>query len=313
MDEPKREEFLIPRQKIQKEKRPVQSCFSIFILSTDSSKPNKSLNFSRKVVISIFIIAFLSLGGVVRCAFCAACRIYTVTAVKNEKRKHGRLALSHKQLDSCVTDLIVQIHTYKPGKTVKTVQKNQEICKAGLYIFADVSNFERAVDLIPKIDYTHHNYTERAFLSTPFSQNGSNFSSEPEFICPVPGVITSKFGVRSDPVFEGTEVHHGVDIAYKIWTPVLAVSEGIVIWSGARNRFGNVVIINHDKCDYQTIYAHLQKTSVIEGQTVNKGQIIGFLGNSGKSTGPHLHYEVRRHGKPLDPIQFLYSSNTVAD
>jgi len=121
---------------------------------------------------------------------------------------------------------------------------------------------------------------------------------------PVPGVyrITSKFGPRVDPVEFLDGFHTGLDIGVSKNTSVVAVEEGKVIFAGFAGNYGYVIFIKHEK--YITRYCHLSKIYVKEKDEVFRGEIIGLVGSTGKSTGPHLHFEVRRGSKALDPLQF---------
>jgi murein DD-endopeptidase MepM/ murein hydrolase activator NlpD len=113
---------------------------------------------------------------------------------------------------------------------------------------------------------------------------------------------------RSHPVLNIPSFHRGIDFSARVGTPVLATAEGTVE-SVIRSRYGygNKIILKHDN-DYSTVYAHLFEIKVTRGDTVIVGQEIGTVGNSGLSTGPHLHYEIRRNGKPIDPLS-LYQIN----
>lgn len=118
------------------------------------------------------------------------------------------------------------------------------------------------------------------------------------------GWLSSFFGVRSDP-FTGRLAHHdGVDIAGKLGSNILAVAAGVVTWSGDRFGYGNLVEINHGN-GYVTRYGHNQKNLVQVGDTVKKGQILALMGSSGRSTGPHVHFEVIRDGRVVDPIKYV--------
>lgn len=115
---------------------------------------------------------------------------------------------------------------------------------------------------------------------------------------------TSSYGWRSDP-FRGTRAFHsGGDIADKLGVPVVAAGEGTVIFSGWRFGYGNMVEIRHTR-GFTTRYAHLSKRIANEGDRVYPGDLIALLGNSGRSTGPHLHFEVRRDGQALNPYPFV--------
>lgn len=123
---------------------------------------------------------------------------------------------------------------------------------------------------------------------------------------PARGFITSEFGWRKDPLTGSTEYHEGVDIAGAYGAPVRAAAEGLVIESGNDAGYGKVVVIDHGY-GIVTRYAHLSRSYVVVGQKVKKGGVIGAVGSSGKSTGPHVHYEVRIDGVPVNPVKYLFS------
>ncbi|NKB38910.1 MAG: peptidoglycan DD-metalloendopeptidase family protein [Gammaproteobacteria bacterium] len=118
------------------------------------------------------------------------------------------------------------------------------------------------------------------------------------------GWMSSLYGYRSDPMSGKKEFHQGVDFAGKPETPITAVAAGIVIWSGIRYGYGDLVEISHGN-GYTTRYAHNKKNLVSVGEKVEKGEIIALMGASGRSTGTHVHFEVLRHGKHLNPNKYL--------
>lgn len=120
------------------------------------------------------------------------------------------------------------------------------------------------------------------------------------------GLLSSKFGPRIDPFTGKRAQHKGIDIAGKEGSNILAVGDGVVIWSGKRSGFGNLVEIDHGD-GYITRYGHNSKTLVNNGDKVSKGQVIALMGSTGRSTGPHVHIEVLHHGKPVDPAGYLAS------
>ena len=115
---------------------------------------------------------------------------------------------------------------------------------------------------------------------------------------PVRGPITSPFGNRWG------RLHAGIDIGAGSGTPIRAAKEGSVIFSGVMNGYGNVVIINHGE-GLSTLYAHQSRLGAREGQAVGKGDVIGYVGSTGHSTGPHLHFETRVGGTPRNPRPYL--------
>ncbi|MCS7253836.1 MAG: peptidoglycan DD-metalloendopeptidase family protein [Armatimonadota bacterium] len=121
------------------------------------------------------------------------------------------------------------------------------------------------------------------------------------FVRPVVGMVTSGFGYRVHPVFKVVRFHTGIDIAADYGTPIRAAAGGTVVFSGWRRAYGLTVIIDHGN-GIATLYAHCSRLYVSEGETVEAGQIIAAVGSTGLSTGPHLHFEVRRYGTPVNPF-----------
>ena len=118
------------------------------------------------------------------------------------------------------------------------------------------------------------------------------------------GFISSYFGKREDP-FSGHEAYHkGVDFAGTAGANVIAVAAGVVTWAGARSGYGNLVEINHGD-GYVTRYAHNERALVSVGQTVKRGEPVALLGSTGHSTGPHVHFEVLRNGRQVDPLSYV--------
>ena len=118
------------------------------------------------------------------------------------------------------------------------------------------------------------------------------------------GFISSYFGEREDP-FSGHEAYHkGVDFAGTVGSNVMAVAAGVVTWAGERTGYGNLVEINHGD-GFVTRYAHNARTLVLVGQTVKRGEAVALMGSTGRSTGPHVHFEVLRNGRQVDPLSFI--------
>jgi murein DD-endopeptidase MepM/ murein hydrolase activator NlpD len=119
--------------------------------------------------------------------------------------------------------------------------------------------------------------------------------------------IASYYGYRTDPFYKIKKFHEGLDFSAPVGTEVYATGDGVVTrierLSGG---YGNYIIIDHG-FSYETLYAHLSKFEVRRGQKVKRGQVIGYVGNSGKSTAPHLHYEVRRNGRPVNPVHYFFN------
>lgn len=119
--------------------------------------------------------------------------------------------------------------------------------------------------------------------------------------------IASGFGYRIDPVYKTTKFHAGLDFSAPQGTPIYATADGTVAMSGnAGNGYGNHVIIKHGY-GYETLYGHMVRVKARAGQKVKRGEVIGWVGSTGKSTGPHCHYEVHKYNQKIDPIYFFYN------
>lgn len=129
-------------------------------------------------------------------------------------------------------------------------------------------------------------------------------STSAPVLWPVIGPITGSFGERVDPFNGEGAFHAGVDISSRYGEPVLAPADGVVSYADFYNGYGRMLQIDHGN-NLSTRYGHLSGFAVTDGQTVHKGQVIGYVGLSGRSTGPHLHYEVRIHDTPVNPHKFL--------
>lgn len=154
---------------------------------------------------------------------------------------------------------------------------------------------------LSSLDGTLHEVQER------LDERARWISSMPT-IAPVRGLTTSSYGVRRDPVHGGRAFHQGIDISAAPGAPVLATAAGIITTSGWSGGLGKAVFISHGY-GLATRYAHLSDVTVQEGERVDRGDVIGYVGNTGRSTGYHLHYEVRENGQPTNPMGHILDKN----
>lgn len=122
------------------------------------------------------------------------------------------------------------------------------------------------------------------------------------------GWMSSRFGRRTDPFTGKIAWHAGVDFAGKDGADIISVAAGVVTWSGERYGYGNLVEINHGN-GFKTRYAHCKENLVKVGDVVKKGQIVALMGSSGRSTGPHVHFEVYKHGRAVDPASYIHRAS----
>ncbi|MFC4150104.1 M23 family metallopeptidase [Micromonospora mangrovi] len=125
---------------------------------------------------------------------------------------------------------------------------------------------------------------------------------------PLAGRLTSRYGTRLDPYYHVWQVHPGVDLAAPVGTPIVAAADGRVSRAGWYGGYGNYTCVDHGRADGQrlsTCYGHQSRLLVVPGQRVRAGQVIGLVGSTGASTGPHLHFEVRLGGRAVDPLPWI--------
>jgi len=135
-------------------------------------------------------------------------------------------------------------------------------------------------------------------------ESGGQPGATGRMIWPSRGRLVSRFGYRRHPLWGGTHLHTGIDIGAPYGEPIRAADGGEVIFSGWWDGYGKAVVIDHGS-NLSTVYGHMSRIYVQSGQRLGKSQIIGLIGSTGFSTGPHLHFEVRRNGRPVNPLPYL--------
>jgi murein DD-endopeptidase MepM/ murein hydrolase activator NlpD len=175
---------------------------------------------------------------------------------------------------------------------------------------ADISAEGR---LVPTISESLHDYN---FLrSSAVTRPGASYarrwhSNTIPSIWPVDGRLMGPYGQRTDP-FSGEGAYHtGVDISAPSGTPIRAAADGIVSFAARSGGYGRLVIVDHGG-GFETYYAHLSRYDVLQGQEIRRGNVVGAVGSSGRVTAPHLHYEVRNGGAPVNPYRFLARPSTT--
>lgn len=172
---------------------------------------------------------------------------------------------------------------------------------------ADISSEGR---LIPTIQESIEEYDllRTANLTSYYHRYSRSWQTNTRpSLWPVDGRLEGAFGRRTDPFSGEGAIHRGVDICAPIGTPVRAAADGVVVHAQVMSGFGRLVVIDHGN-GYQTYYAHLSRFAVIPGQEIRQGEVLGAVGASGRVTAPHLHYEVRRHGNPENPVRYMGST-----
>ena len=185
--------------------------------------------------------------------------------------------------------------------------------------FLDMSSYDIIFQTSTEADYIEQRICQQ---SSSFNEIADLLQKNSEKLECIPAIqpilnknlrsISSGFGRRVDPIFHTRRMHTGIDFSAAKGVKVFATGKGVVIEAGRRAGYGNTVVINHG-FGYTTVYAHLQKINVKPRQKVTRAQVIGTVGSTGKSTGPHLHYEVRYHGTPVDPVNYFFLDLSPAE
>ena len=163
-------------------------------------------------------------------------------------------------------------------------------------------------DVSESID--QYNFLKAASFDGIYHRYGYQWHAHAEpSLWPVNGVLRSAFGERLDPFSGEGAFHTGIDIATPVGTPVQATADGVVLNAGWGGNYGKLVVIDHGN-SIETYYAHLSQCLVIAGQEVHRGEVIAYSGGTGRATGPHIHYEVRLAGTPVNPYRYLMRVHT---
>ena len=175
---------------------------------------------------------------------------------------------------------------------------------------ADIADEGR---LVPTFDETleNYNFLKSAKLSTFYHRYPHTWQTNIRpSLWPVDGRLLSPFGRRDDPFSGATAFHSGADISASVGTPVKVTADGVVTHAEFSGNYGRLIVVDHGN-GFQTCYAHLSRFEVLPGQEVRRGQVIAATGASGRVTSPHLHYEVRMSGHPVNPYAYLAKAPTA--
>lgn len=214
-------------------------------------------------------------------------------------------------LTACSRGARQLVHTVRPGDTLSAIGVRygvpfQDISR--LNDLADPDKIEAGQRLrIPHGGTDSRTSGRRQLAGQAVKQKPGSPRPAPttgRFLWPTTGVLTSRFGPRNN------SFHDGIDIAAPVGTPVVAAAPGEVIYSGELRGYGKVIIVRHGN-GYASVYAHNSTHYVKQGQFVKQGQRIAAVGKTGRATGPNLHFEIRRHNKPRNPLKLLPSNRQV--
>ena len=276
--------------------------FTVIVVSHDGGKKRSFVVTSRLLKTALFSLCFLIVGlstfGFIRWQI--------------NHRMQQRQAKRIEQLEASLKDLYqidTQIRTLLGVKQRTVEDLEQGIGGRTLMELTDnlegppsptLAKNSAIAPLEDQIDLQEKSFAE---LLTYAQQKNNELVAIPT-IWPVKGWISSGFGWRNHPFTGKRELHEGIDIVNAVGVPILAPADGRVVTTSRDPGFGLVLKIDHGY-GYETIYGHLLKFAVIKREWVKRGQIIAYLGNTGMSTGPHLHYEIHKNGRAVNPWWYL--------
>jgi len=285
----------------------------------------KSLNFLeikhfKEKALAVFIISVLLFSSILFGVFYLVSNLYNkddyLQSLKKEnellKDRFSVLTDKYSHLESelqSITDisnelrLAVDLTPISVEERTLGVGGTNPISKLYKELGSDVSDAIDIADVVlKKFEFEKTQYDE---ISSKLKQNEDLFESIPAIVPTEGHYISESYGMRMHPILKIKKMHTGIDIINNVGTSVKASGKGKVVFAGVKGGYGLTVEIDHG-FGYQTIYAHLSKINVKEGQIVNRNQLIAKSGNSGLSSGPHLHYEVLHNGQNLNPAEFFF-------
>lgn len=224
--------------------------------------------------------------------------------VKTLQQQMGEL----EKRDNEVYRSIFEATPVSDSARTKAVEKKKELKKIEL-----MSDDELGKDIAKTLDNiaarATYQFDSYGTIEKLIKNQGDKLASIPA-IQPVSNKeltrIASGFGFRIHPIYGIAKMHNGLDFTAPQGTPIYATGDGVVTTAGAGGGAGNHVIINHGY-GYETVYMHMVRIKANVGQKVKRGEVIGWVGSTGASTGPHCHYEVHINGEPVDPVYFFYN------
>ena len=302
-----------------------------FILTgAAASGGSRGLGLPRFLAVFLILVVTVGLVGFGRMVYLGAgyaLAMYSVSELQRTNRKLGEQMENLERFVSLKTENIAMLAAYEDRARLRYGMEaiSGDVRKAGVGGLPSRDDVFYASMLDPQIvkaeslrmQVSALNYQaelQESTLKQVFNeaQRVQNDLSKRPSIWPATGRLTSTFGFRYHP-FNGLRLmHEGLDIANSTWTPIYATANGQVSEVSSGTDFGNLVKIKHDSV-YTTLYAHLQKAAVTVGQPVKRGDVVGYMGNTGRSTGSHLHYEVHRNGRAINPMAFIVPEDQIVD
>lgn len=228
------------------------------------------------------------------------------------RRENRELQTANEQFGKSVDSLRTQLRTVEDRtRKLAIIAGITTLDEASHGGSGGLRNDERAAnpyrDDVDKMSFRSHSLAnDLSALEEKFVAQSRMLSSTPS-IAPVRGILTDGFGGRSDPFTREPGQHNAIDISSAVGQPIRSPADGIVVKAEWASGYGNVIYISHGY-GYSTRYGHLSSFASRPGQRVKRGDVIGYVGSTGRSTGPHLHYEVRVNNNPVNPLEYILNA-----
>jgi murein DD-endopeptidase MepM/ murein hydrolase activator NlpD len=240
--------------------------------------------------------------------FTSLSQTHELSMLRHENRE---LQSANEQFGNSVESLRTQLRTVEDRTRklaiVAGITTLDEASKGGTGGARDDSTSSPFRDDLDKMSFRSHSLNkDLSVLEQKFVAQSRLLSSTPS-IAPVRGILTDGFGGRKDPFTRQPGQHNAIDISSAVGQPIRAPADGIIVKAEWANGYGNVIYMSHGY-GYSTRYAHLAGFAVKPGARVNRGDVIGYVGSTGRSTGPHLHYEVRVNNTPVNPLEYILNA-----
>jgi murein DD-endopeptidase MepM/ murein hydrolase activator NlpD len=242
--------------------------------------------------------------------FTSLSQTHELTKLSRENRE---LQTANEQFSKSVESLRTQLRTVEDRTRklaiiagISTLDETSQGGVGGLRP-PDLGDNPYRDDLDKMAFRSHRLDKDLSVLEKKFVAQAQLLASTPS-IAPVRGILTDGFGGRSDPFTGEPGTHNAIDISSAVGQAVRSPADGIVVKAEWANGYGNVIYIAHPYSGYSTRYGHLSQFAVQPGHHVKRGDIIGYVGSTGRSTGPHLHYEVRLNNNPVNPLEYIWNA-----
>lgn len=299
--------------------------FYTVLILPDATSPARKFHITKPIVTavsSLVALSFLAFAFFLYQYVNLNVHMLELKQLRQEAGERGLLAQKVSQLESELTQLreldrrlrVVAGLDKGEDQRTRVAQGGAETLSRNALLEAVRQRTGRLVDWVGRdLESLGQEITsrERSFRELKkFLDNKRSVLASTPTIWPVKGLITAGYGYRRSPFTGQREMHEGLDIAAPLGTPIRATADAVVSFVGPLAAFGNVVFLNHGH-GFTTFYAHTSASRVKEGQQVKRGDVVAYVGTTGRTTGPHVHYEVQVNGTTVNPMKYVVDTSGV--